>query len=92
MSESILLILTNIVTGVAAWFVGKKRANAETDNQILHNLELSINLYREIIEDLKKQIESLNVKVQDLELKVDNLHKENKKLKLKTDAESKTKR
>jgi peptidoglycan hydrolase CwlO-like protein len=79
--ENYILIASNILTGIAAWFVGKRRANAETDNQILRNLELSVNLYRSIIDDLKKEIESLNIKVQELESKIDELHEENKKLK-----------
>jgi peptidoglycan hydrolase CwlO-like protein len=83
MNETILLFLSNALTGIAAWFVGKRKQQADTDNQVLRNLELSINLYRGIIDDLKKEIESLNIKVQDLEKKIDELHKENKILKSK---------
>jgi len=81
MNQETLLLISNILTGIAAWFVGKRRANAETDNQVLRNLELSINLYKDIIDSLKKEIESLNIKVQELESKIDELHEENKKLK-----------
>ena len=79
--ENYILLLSNVITGIAAWFVGKRKANAETDNQVLRNLELSVNLYRSIIDDLKKEIESLNIKVQELEQKIDVLHEENKRLK-----------
>ncbi len=41
----------------AAWFVGRKRQQAETDNQVLRNLELSIALYKQIIDDLKDEID-----------------------------------
>jgi predicted RNase H-like nuclease (RuvC/YqgF family) len=71
------------MTGVAAWFVGKRRSDAETDNQVLRNLEISVNLYKQIIDDLKKEIHELNVQVQNLEAKVENLMTENKKLKRK---------
>lgn len=81
MNNEILLIVSNILTGVAAWFVGKRKVDAETDNQVLRNLELSVNLYRGIIDDLKKEIEALNVKILQLEGKIDELHEENKKLK-----------
>ena len=63
------------------WFAGRKKSNAETDNTILKNLELSINLYKQIIDDLKKEIHDLNVQVQDLEKKVEELMIENRKLK-----------
>jgi peptidoglycan hydrolase CwlO-like protein len=81
MNENIILIISNAATGIAAWWVGKRKSNAETDNQVLRNLELSINLYKEIIDDLKKEIHDLNIKIQELEAKVDALSAENHKLK-----------
>jgi peptidoglycan hydrolase CwlO-like protein len=83
MNDTLILLISNILTAVAGWFVGKRKANAETDNQVLRNLELAVNLYKNIIDDLKTEIESLNIKVQDLEKKIDELHKENKVLKSK---------
>lgn len=81
MDNNLILILSNALTAVAAWFLGRRKINAETDNQVLRNLELSVNLYRGIIDDLKKEIEALNIKIQQLEGKIDELHDENKKLK-----------
>jgi peptidoglycan hydrolase CwlO-like protein len=81
MNTEIILIISNILTGVAGFFVGKRRSDAETDNQVLRNLELSIGLYKNIIDDLKEEIHSLNIKIQDLEKKVEELYQENKRLK-----------
>ena len=81
MSTEILLLISNGLTGIAGFFVGKRRSDAETDNQVLRNLELSVNIYVKIIEDLKTEIHELNIKVQDLEKRVDELMKENKHLK-----------
>lgn len=81
MSTEILLIISNILTGIAGWFVGRRRQQADTDNQVLRNLELSINIYVKIIEDLKKEIHDLHLKVNDLEKMVEKLMDENKKLK-----------
>jgi len=81
MSTEILLLISNALTGIAAFFVGKRRSDAETDNQVLRNLELSINLYKQIIDDLKREIHDLNIQVQVLEKKVEDLMTENKKLK-----------
>jgi peptidoglycan hydrolase CwlO-like protein len=81
MSTEILLLISNALTGIAAFFVGKRRSDAETDNQVLRNLELSIGLYKNIIDDLKSEIHELNIKIQDLEKKVESLYEENKKLK-----------
>jgi len=83
MNETILLFLSNGLTAVIAWFAGKRRSNAETDSVVLKNLELSVNLYAQIIQSLKEEIESLNIKIQELEKKIDILHEENKTLKSK---------
>ena len=84
MTTEILLVISNALTGIAAFFVGKRRSDAETDNQVLKNLELSIGIYMRIIEDLKTEIHELNIKVQDLEKKVEELMNENRHLKNKT--------
>jgi len=81
MSTEILLFISNALTGIAGFFVGKRRSDAETDNQVLRNLELSVNLYKQIIDDLKREIHDLNIQVQLLEKKVEELMKENKQLK-----------
>jgi peptidoglycan hydrolase CwlO-like protein len=81
MSTEILLVISNALTAIASFFVGKRRSDAETDNAVLRNLELSIGLYKNIIDDLKEEIHSLNLKIQDLEKKVETLYEENKKLK-----------
>jgi TolA-binding protein len=83
MNSELILILSNALTGVAAWFVSRKRQQADTDNQILKNMELVVSSYKVLIEDLKTEIESLNIKIQELEQKIDVLHDENKKLKSK---------
>lgn len=81
MNTELILIISNALTGIAAWFVGKRKTNAETDNQILRNLELAVSVYVKIIDDLKEEIHGLNIKVQDLEKKVEDLMNENRKLK-----------
>lgn len=83
MNQELLLIISNALTGIAAWFVGHKKQQAETDNSVLRNLEIAVNVYKTIIEDLKIEIQQLNVKVQELEKKIDELHEENKRLKSK---------
>ena len=80
--ENLLTILgSGTVTALVGYFTGKRRANAETDNQVLRNLEMSVNLYKEIIDDLKAEIEGLNIRIQELEKKITELHEENKRLK-----------
>lgn len=75
------MIISNSVTAIAAWFVGRRKMKADVENQVLKNLELSISLYKDIIDSLKKEIESLNTKIQNLESKIEELIAENHELK-----------
>jgi outer membrane murein-binding lipoprotein Lpp len=81
MNETIILLISNALTGIAGWFAGKRRSDAETDNAVLRNLELAVGVYVKIIDDLKTEIHDLNIKVQDLEKRVEGLMAENRKLK-----------
>ena len=81
MNDELILIISNALTAIAGWFVGRRKQQAETDNSVLRNLEISINVYKTIIDDLKTEIQSLNLKIQELEKKIDELHEENKRLK-----------
>ena len=83
MNDTILLFLTNALTATAAWFVGKRKTNAETDNIVLSNLEKSVNIYADLVNNLKEEIHQLNQKISELEAKVDMLMKENRELKNK---------
>lgn len=83
MNDTLLLFLSNALTGIAAWFVGKRKTNAETDNIVLTNLEKSVNIYAELVKNLKEEIHQLNTKISELETKVDMLMKENRELKSK---------
>lgn len=80
MNNELLLLISNSITGIVGWFVGRKKQQIESDNMILRNMEIVITSYKELIDDLKSEIQSLNVKVGELERKVDELHQENKRL------------
>jgi len=80
MDNTMLLLVSNALTGVAAWFVGKRKTNAETDNIVLQNLESSVNLYKLIIDNLRDEIKLLNGKMEQMEAKIDELTQENVKL------------
>ena len=77
-------IVITVVTTSIGYFFGRRKVSAETDNQVLKNLELSVNIYTKIIDDLKSEIQELNGKVQDLQKMVDELMVENRKLKNKS--------
>lgn len=80
MDNTWILLISNALTGIAAWAVGKRKTNAETDNVVLKNLESSVGLYKLIIDNLRDEIKLLNSKMEDMETKIDELTQENIKL------------
>ena len=81
MNQDLLLFLTNAGTAILAWFLGKRKTNAETDNIVLKNLEESLNLYKLIIDNLRSEITTLHNKIDEMEQKIDKLTEENINLK-----------
>ena len=80
MNDNLILLVSNALTGIAAFFVSRRQQQTILENSILDNLSKSIGVYQTIIEDLKVEIQELNVKVVKLEEKVTKLMDENKKL------------
>jgi peptidoglycan hydrolase CwlO-like protein len=82
--DNIMMILgSNVAVALMSYFTGRRQTNADTDNTVLKNLELSVNLYKTIIDNLKNEIHELNSKVQELEVKIDELMEENHNLRKK---------
>ena len=81
MNQDLILFLSNLLTAVAAWFVGRRKSNAETDNIILQGVEHSVSIYKDVVDSLKFEIERLNGKIEVLETKIEELIKENHQLK-----------
>jgi hypothetical protein len=82
-----------VITGLITFVLGRERGKKENDNLHLKNLEDSINIYKQIIDDLRLEITTLGTRVKDLQTKVDELMVENKKLKdlmMDHDANTKT--
>jgi predicted nuclease with TOPRIM domain len=80
MNDNLILLVSNALTGIAAFFVSRRQQQTILENSILDNLSKSIGVYQTIIEDLKEEIHDLNVKVVKLEEMVSKLMDENKKL------------
>jgi peptidoglycan hydrolase CwlO-like protein len=82
--ETILTLLgSSTLTALVGYFMGRKKQNAETDNTLLRNLEIGVEVYGEIIEGLRSEIQKLRIEINELETKVDQLVAENNKLKTK---------
>lgn len=77
----LVTVLISSVTGIITFFVGHRRARKEVESMALDNIGKSLDIYNQIIGNLKDEIIQLSNKVRQLEEKIDDLTEENKKLK-----------
>jgi effector protein B len=63
MKDLLLVIIPSLVTALITWFASKRKYKTEADSSEIDNVSKIIGIYRESIEDFKKQIEELRVKV-----------------------------
>jgi len=68
------------ITGISGFFLGMRKTQKETDSISIQNVASTLNVYQDIIADLKDEINSLKTKMDEMEKTIINLKKENKQL------------
>jgi len=77
----IIAIISSVITALLSFTFGYRKASKESVALDLENLTSSIEIYKTVIEDLKKEIRFLRGKVDEMEKKVEQLLQENNTLK-----------
>jgi len=68
------------ITGISGFFLGMRKTQKETDSISIQNVASTLNVYQEIIADLKVELNSLKEKMNEMEKTITSLKKENKQL------------
>ena len=73
-------VITSIVSGFASWFFTKRKYNAEVDNNLIGNMQESLEFYKTLADDNKQRLEEvlqenaeLRKEISDLRAQVDRL-------------------
>lgn len=74
-------IIIAVITGVISYFAGFRKSKKEIESLHLINLEKSLQIYKEMIDDLSTRINNLNNQIKELDVKIDELMVENTNLK-----------
>ena len=80
MNEYLMTIIGSTISGIAAFYVGAKKNQREVESMGLDNVQKSLLVYNQIIEDLKEEIADLRKEISRLEKLVEELREENEKL------------
>ena len=80
MDNNIITVAIALVTSITSFIFGQHKAKREIESMTITNVQKSVDVYREIIEDLRGEVSELLIKVNQLEDKIDELHSENSQL------------
>ena len=69
-------VLTSTISSLVTWILAKKKYNAEVDNNVIQNMQQSLEFYKELSDDTKNRLTEVLEKNQKLEDDVSELRKQ----------------
>lgn len=69
-------IITTIASGFTSWFFARKKYNSEVDNNLIKNMQESLDFYKKLSDDNKERLEEVLKRNDKLEEKNEALEKE----------------
>lgn len=73
-------VITTIVSGFTSWFFTKRKYNAEVDNNLIGNMQESLEFYKTLADDNKHRLEEVLAENQDLRKEISELRERVDKL------------
>lgn len=73
-------LLTTIISGFSGWIFAKKKYNAEVDNNLINNMQESLEFYKSLADDNKRRLEEVLTENADLRKEVTDLREQVSKL------------
>lgn len=77
---AIVGIISTIVSGFTSWFFTKKKYNAEVDNNLISNMQDSLEFYKTLADDNKQRLDEVLNENADLRQQVSDLREQVSKL------------
>jgi uncharacterized membrane-anchored protein YhcB (DUF1043 family) len=73
-------VITTILSAFTSWFFTKKKYNAEVDNNLISNMQESLEFYKSLADDNKMRLEGVLAENADLRKEVSELREQVSKL------------
>ena len=73
-------LITTIVSGWASWFFARKKYNSEVDNQLIKNMNESLEFYKKLSDDNRSRLEEVLKRNDELERRDERLEEEIRQL------------
>lgn len=69
-------IVTSIASGWASWFFTRKKYNSEVDQNVIHNMNESLEFYKKLSDDNKQRLDEMIKRNDELEDEIKELRKQ----------------
>lgn len=69
-------IITTVISGWTSWFFARRKYNSEVDNNIIENMQQSLEFYKKLSDDNKNRLDEVLKRNAELEQEIRDLRKQ----------------
>lgn len=69
-------IITAVISGWTSWFFARRKYNSEVDNNLIENMQQSLEFYRKLSDDNKNRLDEVLKRNAELEQEIKDLRKQ----------------
>lgn len=69
-------VVSSIISAWTSWFFARKKYNSEVDNNLIENMQNSLNFYKKLSDDNKRRLDDVLNRNENLEKEVKELKKQ----------------
>lgn len=68
--------ITTVISGWTSWFFARRKYNSEVDNNLIENMQQSLEFYKKLSDDNKNRLDEVLKRNAELELEIEDLRKQ----------------
>lgn len=69
-------IITTVISGWTSWFFARRKYNSEVDNNLIENMQQSLEFYKKLSDDNKNRLDEVLKRNAELEQEIKDLRKQ----------------
>lgn len=69
-------IITTVISGWASWFFARRKYNSEVDNNLIENMQQSLEFYKKLSDDNENRLDEVLKRNAELEQEIKDLRKQ----------------
>ena len=69
-------IITTVISGWTSWFFARRKYNSEVDNNLIKNMQQSLEFYKKLSDDNKNRLDEVLKRNAELEQEIEDLRKQ----------------